>query len=65
MNNIREYRKAKGRTLEMLAKACNTSKGHICDLEKGNIKKPSVYLAIRLSRTLNVSIQKLFPLDAK
>lgn len=63
MNKVKEYRQARGLTLEMLAKSCKTSKGHLSDLENGNIKKTSVYLAIRLSRSLHTSVQKLFPLD--
>ena len=63
MNKVKEYRKARNRTLEMLAKACHTSKGHLSDLENSKIKSPSVYLAIKLSKTLSVSVQKLFPID--
>ena len=61
MNNVRKYRKSKGRTLEMLAKACGTSKGNLCDIEHGKVKSPSVYLAIKIAKSLNTSVQKLFP----
>ncbi len=58
-NRLLEIRKAKNLTQIELAEAVSVTRQTIISIEKGNYV-PSVLLAIRLSRVLEVEVEKLF-----
>ncbi len=58
-NRLLEMRKAKNLTQIELAEAVSVTRQTIISIEKGNYV-PSVLLAIRLSRVLEVEVEKLF-----
>ena len=53
------YRKEKGLSQEDLAKCVNVRRETICRLEQGRYM-PSLKLAVDISKTLNIPIEKLF-----
>ncbi len=58
-NAVREYRKTARLTQAELGKACGVSRQSIVSVEGGDYA-PSVYLALRLARTLNTTVETLF-----
>lgn len=52
-------REARGLTLRELADRVGTSKSYIWEIEGGNIKKPTIEMALALSRALGVSFDEL------
>lgn len=46
------------KTQVWLAKQCNVTKGHINQIIKGKVK-PSLKLLLKISQTLNVSVEKI------
>ena len=59
---IRTQRKAKGLTLEALAKRCGTFKGYISGIENARVAPPAVDLAVKLARALGVDADDLIEL---
>lgn len=55
MKRLKEIRKKRGLTGEMLADKAGTSKSHISDIENGK-KNPSAALMRRFARALDVSV---------
>ncbi|MBB1023645.1 MULTISPECIES: helix-turn-helix transcriptional regulator [unclassified Dietzia] len=61
-NPVREYRKEKRVTQAELAEAVGVSRQTIIAVERGDYS-PSVYLAIRIARVLERSVEELFILE--
>lgn len=61
-NRVREFRRAAGLTQAALGEAVGVSRQSIVSTEKGDYA-PSVYLALRLARTLGATVEVLFPLE--
>ncbi|WP_436326782.1 helix-turn-helix transcriptional regulator [Brevibacterium sp. FAM 27836] len=64
-SNLKQVRKASGLTqaqLAQLAQLTGVSRQTIIATEKGDYA-PSVYLAIRISRTLNTTVEEIFSLQ--
>jgi transcriptional regulator with XRE-family HTH domain len=59
---IRTQRKAKGLTLEVLAKKCGTFKGYISGIENARVAPPAAGMAVRLARVLGVDADDLLEL---
>lgn len=60
-NRVREFRKQLRITQAELGAQVGVSRQSIVSTEKGDYA-PSVYLALRLARTLGTSVEDLFPL---
>jgi putative transcriptional regulator len=60
-NRVREFRKQSRLTQAELGAAVDVSRQSIVSTEKGDYA-PSVYLALRLARTLGTTVEELFPL---
>jgi len=60
-NKVRELRKQSRLTQAELGAAVGVSRQSIVSTEKGDYA-PSVYLALRLARTLGTTVEELFPL---
>jgi len=60
-NRVREFRRQAGLTQAALGDAVGVSRQSIVSTEKGDYA-PSVYLALRLARTLDTTVEALFPL---
>lgn len=60
--NIKEIRKSKKMSLEMLERKSGVSKSHINEVEK-NYKIPSILVAIKIAKGLNVGLVDLFRLE--
>ena len=58
-NAVREHRKAARLTQAELGKACGVSRQSIVSVEGGDYA-PSVYLALRLARALDTTVETLF-----
>ena len=58
-NNVNSYRVKKNMTQEELAVKVGVTRQTIIAIEKGNYT-PSVSLALKLSETFSVSVEKLF-----
>ena len=58
-NRLEEIRKGKGITQEELANALEVSRQTIGSLENG-IYNPSIKLAFKIARFLNISIEEIF-----
>lgn len=58
-NAVRYYRKAARLTQAELGKACGVSRQSIVSVEGGDYA-PSVYLALKLARTLDTTVEELF-----
>lgn len=56
---IKDIRKSKGLTLKALSKISGLSTTHINDIEN-NLKKPSLYSMIILSKSLKVDITETY-----
>lgn len=56
---VKKVRKEKNISIAELSLKSNISISHIYDIEK-NMKIPSLYIAIRLAKALNVSITELY-----
>lgn len=61
-NNVREFRQRARLTQADLCKAVGVSRQTIVSTEKGDYA-PSVYLALRIAAVLDVTVEKLFPLE--
>ena len=59
---VRTQRKAKGLTLEALAKKCGTFKGYISGIENGRVNPPAPGLAFKLAVALGVDADDLIEL---
>lgn len=59
-NNLRELREKKGLSQEALARALGVSRQTILNIEHNEQYNPSVVIAIKLSQTLGVKVEKLF-----
>jgi len=60
-NRVREFRKQLRITQAELGERVGVSRQSIVSTEKGDYA-PSVYLALRLARTLGTTVEDLFPL---
>lgn len=58
---VKEHRTAARITQSELAEACGTSRQTIVSIEGGEYS-PSVWLALRIARTLGTDVAALFPL---
>ncbi|MBY4129563.1 helix-turn-helix transcriptional regulator [Rhodococcus fascians] len=58
-NAVREHRKAARLTQAELGKACGVSRQSIVSVEGGDYA-PSVYLALKLARALDTTVETLF-----
>ena len=61
-NKVRELRKQARLTQAELGTAVGVSRQSSVSTEKGDYA-PSVYLALRLARTLGTTVEELFPLN--
>ncbi|WP_128889385.1 helix-turn-helix transcriptional regulator [Corynebacterium pelargi] len=62
-NNVKASRRALGMSQQALAEAAGVSRQTIANIERGSYA-PSVYLSLRIARTLALTVETLFPLDA-
>ena len=63
-NRVRHYRFLQSRmTQQQLAESVGVTRQTIIAIEKGSFN-PSVKLALKISRVLGVSVEKLFELEA-
>ena len=60
-NNLRWVRRDRDITQERLAELIQTNKSYICELERGNIKSPSLARARLIALQLNSSVDEIFP----
>lgn len=58
---VKHARKAAGLTQVQLAESVGVSRQTIISIERGDYA-PSVYLALRIARTLKSNVESLFPL---
>ena len=58
-NAVREFRKAARLTQAELGRACGVSRQSIVSVEGGDYA-PSVYLALKLARALDTTVETLF-----
>lgn len=61
-SNLKQVRKAFGLTQAQLAQLTGVSRQTIIATERGDYA-PSVYLALRISRTLNTTVEEIFSLQ--
>jgi len=61
-NNIREFREVHGLRQEDLAERTGVSRQTVISIEKGNYN-PSIMLALKLARALDVRVEELFMLE--
>lgn len=61
-SNLKQARKTSGLTQAQLAQLTGVSRQTIIATEKGDYA-PSVYLALRISRTLNTTVEEIFSLQ--
>lgn len=61
-SNLKQVRKASGLTQAQLAQLTGVSRQTIIATERGDYA-PSVYLALRISRTLNTTVEEIFSLQ--
>jgi putative transcriptional regulator len=59
VNNIKEIREDKGLSQEELADLLKISAGHLSKVERGE-RSPSLKLAVRIAKTLDCTLDKLF-----
>lgn len=59
-NRVREFRTARGWTLEELEAASGLTNGFISEIERG-LKIPTIRSCQALARALGVSVEELFP----
>lgn len=60
-NQVREHRRLAGFTQAQVAALVGVSRQSVVSIERGDYA-PSVYLALRLARALDSSVEVLFPL---
>jgi putative transcriptional regulator len=58
-NCVQEYRSKKNLTQEDLGKSVGVTRQTIIAIEKGNYT-PSVLLALKIAKTLDVKVEKIF-----
>lgn len=56
---LKDKRKAKGRTLDQVARACDTHKGYISGIENGKVNAPAWKVIRRLCRYLELDFQRM------
>lgn len=61
-SNLKSIRKAAGLTQAELAQKIQVSRQTVISMERGDYA-PSVYLALRLARLFNVSVEDIFSLS--
>ena len=61
---LKDRRKRAGLTQAQLAGLVEVSRQTIIAIERGDYS-PSVYLALRIARALDTTVEELFPLDWK
>lgn len=61
---LKDRRKRAGLTQAQLAGLVEVSRQTIIAIERGDYS-PSVYLALRIARALDTTVEELFPLDGK
>ena len=61
LSRVREYRTKQHLTQVQLAKKIGVTRQTIIAIEKGNYT-PSVYLALKLAKKMNKSVEQLFSL---
>jgi len=61
INNLEEYRKSAGLTQQGLSKKAEVSRKSINAIENG-VYVPSTVLALKISKTLNCSVEEIFRL---
>ena len=61
-NRLKVFRVMNDLTQEGLARLVGVSRQTIIAIEKGRYN-PSVYLALKLARVLNTTVEELFPLE--
>lgn len=62
---VRDERKRQKLSLQAVGDAAGFSKGHMWELERGNISNPSMAMMLGLSEALNISVERmLFGEDA-
>lgn len=61
-NLVKPHRRAAGLSQAALAEAAGVSRQTIANIERGSYA-PSVYLALRIARTLNTPVDSLFPIE--
>lgn len=61
---IRSSRKGQGMTQADLAATVGVARQTIISIERGDYA-PSVYLALRIARTLGHTVEELFPLEGE
>ncbi len=61
-NPVRERRRARRITQAELAATVGVSRQTVVSVEKGDYA-PSVYLALRIARALDGTVEELFPLE--
>ena len=61
-NPVRERRRAQRVTQAELASAVGVSRQTVVSVEKGDYA-PSVYLALRIARALESTVEELFPIE--
>ena len=61
-SRLRMRRRDLGLTQARLAEAVGVSRQTIIAIERGDYS-PSVYLALRIARCLDTTVEELFPLD--
>ena len=61
-SNLKSIRKVAGLTQAELAQKVEVSRQTVISMERGDYA-PSVYLALRLARLLNVSVEDIFSLS--
>jgi len=59
-SKVKELRLLAGMTQQQLGDLCHSSRGHICDIERGN-NEPKVRLAIRISKALKKPVGEIWP----
>lgn len=62
MNNLKKFRTALNLTQIEVATACNISERQYIRYERSN-SEPTVFIAIKLAKVLNTTVEELFPLS--
>lgn len=63
MKNLKEIRKRKGLTQDLLAAKSGVRQATISDIERGKIENPGIATARRLAAALEVTLDDLFVND--
>lgn len=62
-NRLSEIRWRKGWSQAGLARRAGVAKSTICELENGNITNPSLEVAFKISKALNLKIEDVFYME--